>query len=150
MRSTLAFYCLRRPQTRVALPCARCAQQCHDPGARKFSRFGWVDRAREKKTLGEMIRHLKVRTPSLEQPVQFLSGGNQQKGTLTRPHLRETGECSLAYEPTQGGRGRTPSISMKPCVPSLQMARRDRQIRGPDRVDGTVRSSSGECREGRS
>lgn len=68
----------------------------------KFSRFGWVNRASEQKTVGETIRNLKVRTPSLEQPVQFLSGGNQQKVALTRPHLRETVNVILAYEPTQG------------------------------------------------
>jgi ribose transport system ATP-binding protein len=68
----------------------------------KFSRFGWVNRASEKRTLSEMIKNLKVRTPSLEQPVQFLSGGNQQKVALTRPHLRETVNVLLAYEPTQG------------------------------------------------
>jgi ribose transport system ATP-binding protein len=68
----------------------------------KFSRLGWVNRQGEKKTLSEMIKNLKVRTPSLEQPVQFLSGGNQQKVALTRPHLRETVNVLLAYEPTQG------------------------------------------------
>lgn len=68
----------------------------------KFSRLGWVNRASEKKTVSEMIGKLNVRTPSLEQPVQFLSGGNQQKVALTRTHLRETVNVILAYEPTQG------------------------------------------------
>lgn len=68
----------------------------------KFSRFGFVNRGRERQTVKEMVRQLKVRTPSLEQPVQFLSGGNQQKVSLTRPHLRETVNIILAYEPTQG------------------------------------------------
>jgi ribose transport system ATP-binding protein len=68
----------------------------------KFSRLGWVNRASEKKTVGEMVDQLNVRTPSLEQPVQFLSGGNQQKVALTRTHLRETVNVILAYEPTQG------------------------------------------------
>lgn len=67
-----------------------------------FSRLGWVNRAREKKAVSEMVRKLNVRTPSLEQPVQFLSGGNQQKVALTRSHLRETVNVILAYEPTQG------------------------------------------------
>ena len=68
----------------------------------KFSRLGWVNRRREGQRVTEMIRRLKVRTPSLEQPVQFLSGGNQQKVAMTRPHLRETVNVILAYEPTQG------------------------------------------------
>jgi ribose transport system ATP-binding protein len=68
----------------------------------KFSSLGFVNRGREQKTVREMIRSLKVRTPSLEQPVQFLSGGNQQKVSLTRPYLVGTVNVILAYEPTQG------------------------------------------------
>lgn len=68
----------------------------------KFSSLGWVNRRREQHTVTELINILKVRTPSLEQPVQFLSGGNQQKVSLTRPYLRETVNVILAYEPTQG------------------------------------------------
>ncbi len=68
----------------------------------KFSRLGLVNRAKEKKTVSQMVKKLNVRTPSLEQPVQFLSGGNQQKVALTRPHLRDTVNVILAYEPTQG------------------------------------------------
>jgi ribose transport system ATP-binding protein len=68
----------------------------------KFSSLGWVNRRREKNTVTELVNRLRVRTPSLEQPVQFLSGGNQQKVSLTRPHLRETVNVILAYEPTQG------------------------------------------------
>ncbi|MEZ4668220.1 MAG: sugar ABC transporter ATP-binding protein [Anaerolineae bacterium] len=68
----------------------------------KFSRLGWVNRMNEKNTVNQMVGKLNVRTPSLEQPVQFLSGGNQQKVALTRTHLRETVNVILAYEPTQG------------------------------------------------
>ncbi|HSB00219.1 MAG TPA: hypothetical protein VLE49_06185, partial [Anaerolineales bacterium] len=69
---------------------------------RKFSRFGFVNRSRERNIVKEMVELLKVRTPSLEQPVQFLSGGNQQKVALTRAHLRKTVKVILAYEPSQG------------------------------------------------
>ena len=68
----------------------------------KFSRLGFLNRGREHRRVNELILRLKVRTPSMEQPVQFLSGGNQQKVALTRPHLRETVNVILAYEPTQG------------------------------------------------
>lgn len=68
----------------------------------KFSQLGFVNRGREQRTVKEMVQRLKVRTPSLEQPVQFLSGGNQQKVSLIRPHLLETVNVILAYEPTQG------------------------------------------------
>ena len=39
---------------------------------------------------------------SIEQPVQSLSGGNQQKVSLTRPFLRGDVKVILAEEPTQG------------------------------------------------
>ena len=39
---------------------------------------------------------------SIEQPVQSLSGGNQQKVSLTRPFLRGDVKVILADEPTQG------------------------------------------------
>jgi ribose transport system ATP-binding protein len=68
----------------------------------KFSRLGWVNRLIETRTISQMVAKLNVRTPSLEQPVQYLSGGNQQKVALTRIHLRDTVNVVLAYEPTQG------------------------------------------------
>ena len=49
----------------------------------------------------DLVARLEVRTPSLEQPVEFLSGGNQQKVSVSRTFLREP-VVILAYEPTQG------------------------------------------------
>jgi ribose transport system ATP-binding protein len=69
---------------------------------KRFSRAGWVRRQQEQQVVGQIARHLKIRTPSLEQPVQFLSGGNQQKVAIARPHLLETVKVILADEPTQG------------------------------------------------
>jgi ribose transport system ATP-binding protein len=68
----------------------------------KFSRMGLVNRRKEEGLVSDVIQRLQVRTPSLEQPVQFLSGGNQQKVAMTRTHLREDVKVILAYEPTQG------------------------------------------------
>jgi ribose transport system ATP-binding protein len=48
-----------------------------------------------------LVRRLKVRTPSIDQPVRFLSGGNQQKVSLARAFLRDV-HVILADEPTQG------------------------------------------------
>ena len=49
-----------------------------------------------------LVRRLSIRTASIEQPVQTLSGGNQQKVSLTRPFLRGDVKVILAEEPTQG------------------------------------------------
>jgi ribose transport system ATP-binding protein len=67
----------------------------------RFSRFGWLSRRREHAAVRTLADRLKVRTPSIEQPVRFLSGGNQQKVSLTRPFLRDV-HVILAEEPTQG------------------------------------------------
>jgi ribose transport system ATP-binding protein len=68
---------------------------------RRFSVLGFLRRRRERRTVDALVRRLEIRTPSLEQPVQFLSGGNQQKVAVSRSFLREP-TVILAYEPTQG------------------------------------------------
>jgi ribose transport system ATP-binding protein len=69
---------------------------------RRIGRFGFIDRRRERRTVGELGRRLGIRMASVEQPVQSLSGGNQQKVSLTRPFLRGEVKVILAEEPTQG------------------------------------------------
>ena len=68
---------------------------------RRFSVLGFLRRRTERRTVQELVDRLRIRTPSLEQPVQFLSGGNQQKVAVARTFLREP-TVILAYEPTQG------------------------------------------------
>ncbi len=68
---------------------------------RRLSRLGWVRRRSETELVLKLAGDLKIRTPSIEQPVRFLSGGNQQKVVMTRPFLREI-KVLLADEPTQG------------------------------------------------
>src|SRR5581483_731582 len=69
---------------------------------RRFGRLGLVRRGRERRSVDELVRRLRIRTASIEQPVQSLSGGNQQKVSLTRPFLRGGVNVILAEEPTQG------------------------------------------------
>lgn len=69
---------------------------------KQFSRAGWIQGSSEKGVVSQIIKRLKIRTPSMEQPVQFLSGGNQQKVVVGRTHLRESVKVILADEPTQG------------------------------------------------
>jgi ribose transport system ATP-binding protein len=68
---------------------------------RRLTAFGFLRRRKERRLVEELIRRLEIRTPSLEQPVQFLSGGNQQKVAVARSFLKEP-SVILAYEPTQG------------------------------------------------
>jgi len=69
---------------------------------RRFAPAGWVRRGTESRTVAGLVRRLKVRTPSVDQPVRFLSGGNQQKVALMRPFLRGNLNLLIADEPTQG------------------------------------------------
>jgi ribose transport system ATP-binding protein len=69
---------------------------------KRFSRFCLIRRQLEQESVKDMAGNLKIRTQSLEQPVQFLSGGNQQKVALARTSLRAVVAVVLADEPTQG------------------------------------------------
>jgi ABC-type sugar transport system ATPase subunit len=40
---------------------------------------GFLRRRAERKAVLELVEQLEIRTPSFDQPVEFLSGGNQQK-----------------------------------------------------------------------
>jgi len=68
---------------------------------RQFSVFNFLRRGTEEKAVQGLVDELEIRTPSLEQPVEFLSGGNQQKVVVSRTFLKKP-SVILAYEPTQG------------------------------------------------
>jgi L-arabinose transport system ATP-binding protein len=69
---------------------------------RHFSPFGLISRSREVAVADDFIARLRVRTPSRDQDIVNLSGGNQQKTILARwlaePNLR----VLLVDEPTRG------------------------------------------------
>jgi ribose transport system ATP-binding protein len=68
---------------------------------REFRRGGLLSRTRELARVGEMLRSLDVRAPSLDAEVSSLSGGNQQKVVLARA-LLSAPLLVIADEPTQG------------------------------------------------
>ena len=69
---------------------------------RRLGALGFLNRRRERQTVDGVVKRLSIRAASIEQPVQTLSGGNQQKVSLTRPFLRGDVKVILAEEPTQG------------------------------------------------
>ncbi len=68
---------------------------------RRFAKLFVLRRRAERRSVASLVDDLEIRTPSLRQPVEFLSGGNQQKVSVSRTFLKEPAVI-LAYEPTQG------------------------------------------------
>lgn len=62
---------------------------------------GWVNFAKATSTASEMSQMLNIKTPSLEQKVKFLSGGNQQKVVIGKWLVADT-EILIFDEPTRG------------------------------------------------
>ncbi len=69
---------------------------------RSFRKLGvFLDQAAMRKTAEGYVRQLSIKTPSVEQQVRLLSGGNQQKIVIAKWLLRD---CDILFfdEPTRG------------------------------------------------
>ncbi|HSE36189.1 MAG TPA: sugar ABC transporter ATP-binding protein [Blastocatellia bacterium] len=68
----------------------------------KLARYGlFLDTAREKKVAEDLVRELHLKTPNVEQPVMYLSGGGQQKVVLAK-WLSADSKVFILDEPTRG------------------------------------------------
>ncbi|GLU30394.1 sugar ABC transporter ATP-binding protein [Trinickia caryophylli] len=68
---------------------------------RAVSRHGWIDRGRERALSGRQIEAMRIRCSGAQQPVDELSGGNQQKVVIGR-WLERDAQVMLFDEPTRG------------------------------------------------
>jgi ribose transport system ATP-binding protein len=65
------------------------------------SRGGWINERSEAADVSSYVDAINIRTPSIEQEVRYLSGGNQQKVVLAK-WLYANSEVLIFDEPTRG------------------------------------------------
>ncbi len=70
-------------------------------GLGRFSKFGVVSSKQEKQAASKYVKDLRIKTPSLNQKVLFLSGGNQQKVVVSK-WLCSHAKILIFDEPTRG------------------------------------------------
>lgn len=71
------------------------------PSLSRFSRYGLVHQPDEQKVVAEKVSSIGVKTPTIEQAVRLLSGGNQQKTVLAK-WLIKNPRILIFAEPTRG------------------------------------------------
>jgi ribose transport system ATP-binding protein len=71
------------------------------PSLNQRQRWGVVDQSAEQRAVKSMASDLDIRTPSLSQSVEFLSGGNRQKVVLAK-WLINNPDLLIFDEPTRG------------------------------------------------
>ena len=71
------------------------------PIVRKLSKYGIVDTKTENEIAEKYRQRINIKTPSLEQRVINLSGGNQQKVVLAKSLAAES-DILIFDEPTRG------------------------------------------------
>ena len=90
-----------RHQLGLAMPMSVTSNITLPSLSRYLSRFGVIKREKEKKTANEFKNRLQIKTPSLEQEVSKLSGGNQQKVMFSK-WLNTQPKIIILDEPTRG------------------------------------------------
>jgi rhamnose transport system ATP-binding protein len=101
MRQGIAYLSEDRRQLGLSLPQSLTANITLATLDRYVTRLRLVDSAAEHAAAERFRRRLSIRTPSLEEPVERLSGGNQQK-TMLAKWLNAEPVVLILDEPTRG------------------------------------------------
>jgi ribose transport system ATP-binding protein len=78
-----------------------CAENITITDLAKISRYGLIERARERGAATRLVADLRIKTPSIDQTVRNFSGGNQQKVVIAKWLFRGS-KVLLCDEPTRG------------------------------------------------
>jgi rhamnose transport system ATP-binding protein len=101
LRAGIAYLSEDRRQLGLSLPQSITANITLATLRKYVSRLRLIDRGAEQAVAGEYRDKLTIRTPSLDTPVEQLSGGNQQK-TMLAKWLNAQPRVLILDEPTRG------------------------------------------------
>ena len=71
------------------------------PSLERDQKMGFLDHSKEREIADVAVEQMKIKTPSIEQPARFLSGGNQQKIVLGKWFAMNP-KLLMLDEPTRG------------------------------------------------
>ncbi len=96
------FLCPEDRKLEGFIPDMSVLDNCTLPFLKRFTRIGVISKARQKEVVKTIIADLSIKTPSAEQKIIFLSGGNQQKIVIGKWLIGQQGELFIFDEPTKG------------------------------------------------
>ena len=101
LRAGIAYLSEDRRQLGLSLPQSVTANVTLATLRKYLTRLRLLDRSAEREVAGSFREKLNIRTPSLDTPVEHLSGGNQQK-TMLAKWLNAQPSVLILDEPTRG------------------------------------------------